>query len=881
MYLKIKQNLTSIFKVKYSVLEYELNCIEIPTYKMELFLFPSSLTGQRLLGSVYTTLYSIPEFNEVVGNKIILLGGCSEDQWFTIGKSFIVNEDTSCTEFINYYLKSLQDLSNKAYPIEILDLLTVKVRFELKSEKKDSLRKSDNPQDKYHTIRLNKSGLNKNQVKKYSTNSNSIMTDSKNREVLNKFRIKNISLLKPVNNFYKNLGTIDIETIVINKKLIPYAVGYFLVDCDTNKEKSKIFFLSDYGNKNNIEEASQKMMISFVQEFSKNAGNYHIYVHNLGSFDGYLLIKSFYKVLGKHDMLMDKSKSIISIELPDKISIRDSLRIFPSSLADLSKQFKIPNPKIIFDHEKVTIQKIFEDLEFRKELEHYLYLDLKSLFQVMLAATKLILQKYNVDLSKVYSTSSLAMRIFRTKFLKDPIPLLPKHVDTFVRNSYRGGATDVYKCVGENLYYYDVNSLYPYAIKNPMPYEFLGVQKNFDLDNFFGFVYAKIYIPFSEKPPVLPWLEAKTSSLLYPRGTFTGHFFSEELKAVKTQLGYKITCYVGYEFSQKVLFDEYVDHFYKAKAETTGSEKFINKLFLNGLYGFFGRSLDRWNVEFIPNNQIFERLSVYPAHHWVDLDDKMCLLLRDEHPSKELLKIQNKSFKDFYRENKSFNYPKTTLTNVAIASAITSYARIHMLPIKTDINNPCFYSDTDSVFTQFPLSKDLVGPELGKFKDELKGDSIIRAIFLNNKFYGYETSTQSKVVIAGCPTKQIPTKTKQLEGKITIIEGYKTSEITFEELIDIKNGKTIIKERNNCIVKSFYNLSLFSVSNKISIKHDLNNINKIPIFNKNKELIAYEPIYIYASPKTFSLQKILNKFTLNLKKLKNTFKNLNLLHKLP
>lgn len=120
MYLKIKQNLTSIFKVKYSVLEYELNCIEIPTYKMELFLFPSSLTGQRLLGSVYTTLYSIPEFNEVVGNKIILLGGCSEDQWFTIGKSFIVNEDTSCTEFINYYLKSLQDLSNKAYPIQIL-----------------------------------------------------------------------------------------------------------------------------------------------------------------------------------------------------------------------------------------------------------------------------------------------------------------------------------------------------------------------------------------------------------------------------------------------------------------------------------------------------------------------------------------------------------------------------------------------------------------------------------------------------------------------------------------------------------------------------------------------------------------------------------------
>ena len=215
---KIKNCLTGISKRKYPILEYEINFIS--SYKIEVFLFPSSyLTGQKLLGSVYTTLYSIPEFNRVAGNKIILLGGCSEDQWFAIGKSFIVNEDTSCTEFINYYLKDLQLLSNKAYPIEIIDLLTVKVRFEFNSEKKDSLKESDFPKDKFNTVRVNKSGLNKNQVKSYSTNSSSINTDLKNQEVLNKFRIKNISLLNPVNSFYKNLGTIDIETIVINKKL--------------------------------------------------------------------------------------------------------------------------------------------------------------------------------------------------------------------------------------------------------------------------------------------------------------------------------------------------------------------------------------------------------------------------------------------------------------------------------------------------------------------------------------------------------------------------------------------------------------------------------------------------------------------------------------
>ncbi|GER42509.1 DNA polymerase [Striga asiatica] len=42
--------------------------------------------------------------------------------------------------------------------------------------------------------------------------------------------------------------------------------------------------------------------------------------------------------------------------------------------------------------------------------------------------------------------------------------------DSFIRRAYYGGHTDVYKPYGENLYYYDVNSLYPYVMKEfPMP----------------------------------------------------------------------------------------------------------------------------------------------------------------------------------------------------------------------------------------------------------------------------------------------------------------------------------------------------------------------------------------------------------------------------
>ena len=38
-----------------------------------------------------------------------------------------------------------------------------------------------------------------------------------------------------------------------------------------------------------------------------------------------------------------------------------------------------------------------------------------------------------------------------------------------IKQAYYGGITEVYKPYGENFYYYDVNSLYPFASLNDMP----------------------------------------------------------------------------------------------------------------------------------------------------------------------------------------------------------------------------------------------------------------------------------------------------------------------------------------------------------------------------------------------------------------------------
>jgi hypothetical protein len=67
--------------------------------------------------------------------------------------------------------------------------------------------------------------------------------------------------------------------------------------------------------------------------------------------------------------------------------------------------------------------------------------------------------------------SSLAKTKFFKYYLNDSkIPLINTNtLFNFIYSGYYGGITEVYKPYGVNLTYLDVNSLYPFAAKNPMP----------------------------------------------------------------------------------------------------------------------------------------------------------------------------------------------------------------------------------------------------------------------------------------------------------------------------------------------------------------------------------------------------------------------------
>lgn len=141
-----------------------------------------------------------------------------------------------------------------------------------------------------------------------------------------------------------------------------------------------------------------------------------------------------------------------------------------------------------------------------------------------------------------------------------------------------------------------------------------------------------------------------------------------------------------------------------------------------------------------------------------------------------------------------------------------------IVAVKTNPDNPPFYTDTDSVFLGKPLDPLFVGDDLGQFKDELKGTFITEALFLAPKMYGFKTPLFEKVVIAGVSPNSV----------------------SYEELIKIWEGETIFKERQS-LSKSFTDMSISSNTTKLALRLDTKEITKTPIYNKEGRLLSFRP----------------------------------------
>ena len=270
---------------------------------------------------------------------------------------------------------------------------------------------------------------------------------------------------------------------------------------------------------------------------------------------------------------------------------RDSLTLLPSTLKKLAKTF-FPSlgTKGSIAHDDVSLSNL---QVLREEYIRYLRQDIILLGGVMLKAQEMCLSKYNIDIENIMTLSALSLHIFRSNYLDDKksrIYLLNRNQDTFIRCGYYGGHADVYKPMGENFFFYDINSLYPYVMKKyPMPCGepvWRNHLEKVELETLYGFFEAYVECPSHISRPFLP--DPNDNTLVFPTGSFVAVYYSEELKYAR-KLNYQILPLRGYMFEKTSSpFEGFVSSLYEsrkeAKKEGSEAKSYIYKNCMNSLY---------------------------------------------------------------------------------------------------------------------------------------------------------------------------------------------------------------------------------------------------------------------------------------------------------
>ena len=805
------------------------------------------LEGKELFKGIYSTLMSDKEFINFGYNKIIILSAViATNQEYNLHCNILINNDTTFEQYYDEVVNDLSNYNNLEYGYHNEEILRyVVLCWNVDNEKNVNIKQTYNAVTGLKP-KIKKSNSNPHPSDNIRSFTSSSVLSKWYKGLINPISVYNKKgILKQ--QFIKPIFTMDLETMKFNNIELVVAIS----SCGLNNGiiENKIFLIDHKLLLLNSELAQKELWNSYfnyLENVINNQitieGKLIIFAHNLGSFDGYFLFKGLMNNYNPDQIssIIDESNSFISIQHLGNplIEWKDSLRIFPVSLDNLCKMFGVEGKVTSYNPEFNSID-LFNNPELLQTFIEYSLQDSKGLYDSLYLAQLYYFDKFKVDIESVYSTATLSLKVFRTTFQENPIYILNPNTDSFIRNSYYGGGTDVYQAYAENVHYYDVNSLYPFAMLNAMPHEILNNGKPIDLsnrtlDSFFGFALFKIVCPLNMLRPVLPvHHEGKT---IYPVGVWHGTYFSEELKEV-VKLGYQVTLIKGYEFSKFYPFNNYVNHFYNIKKNSTGVERNMAKLQLNNLYGYFGRKQIGLTTRNIHNNELNNVLKTRVIKSITPINNEYTTVLTYSNINYDLLEKLNSKFNSIGSDQHYI------MSNVAIAAAVTSYARIIMIPFKLDPNT--LYTDTDSAFTTKPINPNLLGLELGEMKDELKGQIINEAYFLGPKKYGY-------YIIDNV------TNNKQ---EFSVFSGVPRNSLSFEEVKSIFEGKTIVKTIPNRFYKSFKSLNITIKDTKITIKNTshkklINNIYYPPVMNNSKFDLF---ILLYNKFKSLIL-KIINKY---------------------
>lgn len=447
----------------------------------------------------------------------------------------------------------------------------------------------------------------------------------------------------------------------------------------------------------------------FHKEFSKKKYNKkYIYAHNC-EFDLLTIFGNIYTDLDNKAIF---NGNFISCKFKG-ITFGDSMNIYPSSLAKIGEALGIKK----HENEKISSEGLTKENITQKDID-YCIRDCEIIYEALYRFFE------NVGAIKL-TISSLAMYDFRNTYLPENL-MFSELVDDFFE-SYYGGRTEAFYIGKTESKVHDINSLYPFIMRNIEFPDVRNLKKETRIDvKFFHYCIkryegmARVLVEHKETYfGYLPYkqTEKQGGKLLFPVGIFWATVNFNELRFAIEQKVVKILKVDYIVYGNKICspFKSFIQENYDKRMKTNSSlMKLIYKLKMNSLYGRFAMRMkfETTYYDLIPY-EIIEELKKTESFYELKLFSQIrndCYVV-----------TENEKFK-----NSFFSIP-------TFSSYITSGARIELLKsLLLNINNGVVYCDTDSNFTSNGFEGDL-GNDLGQFKLEDKHVVEIRGL----KNYSY------------------------------------------------------------------------------------------------------------------------------------------------
>lgn len=818
--------------------------------------------SEDMLGTNLFIQFNFPKVFLPVSTNYVNFGG--------IVKSTITDGKFSNLQFMDTFTNKVESLCDKNLIVDNIATLPLTFKFyNITINNKDYIIGVDFlSSDSVRKVRLSKTGIILEDIIDHNLADGNIKRVCGNNVII----IKNNKVIRG----YKDLHLIPINNKKRGRKYTALGVmenpNIGVIDFETYRSGDNTYKVCACGFKTNLSNLSktyyiedldkpEEPVLNLVDELLRSKYNRNtFYMHNLGGYDVIFLLKILvdYNQANPSEgyklEFMYRDSTILSIIISkgkNKLTIKDSYALFPSSLRNLAEVYKCdhlkghfpysfsnnetlfykgPTPHISY-YESVSLEDyntfVSNNWDHKLECLKYLVNDLDTLFEVLSKANKSLFLKYDLDFTKVYTVSGLALNLFLSKYYKDNIPSInTKSVYSDIKKSYYGGITEVYKPLGRDLYYYDINSLYPYAALSDMPgltcrhYNFID-NNSIDYEDLFGFFHCKVDAT-NVKAEYLGLLPVRLNGLIFPHGKWSGWYFSEEFKFA-SNYGYKIDVTEGYSFSRvSDVFKDYVKdvHLHKNNAKNP-TEKFLAKSLLNNLLGRFGIDLEKSETKLMDDSEFEEMLLVRDLKSHISIGN-MNLVTYSTALNYDLIEENGLDIIKVLENHSNREVLNQTASSVAISSAVTAYARIIMH--KHKITAICeglelYYSDTDSLVLSGPLPSELVHPtKLGMFKLEHK---VQEGIFITGKTY--------------CLVLEDGTLIKRAKGVTP-------ESLTYNDYLDLNTNKSVPANKKTSI-KDYSKGSVTIQDVGIFLKGDAYN-RRVKLYDDSSVWINTKPIYI-------------------------------------